>query len=109
MILINQWYVNYIWLNRKGSQMDPVNILVWIIVGGIAGWLASLVMKTNRSQGLVEDIIIGVVGGLLGGFLLDVLNVGGAVTGLNITSIIVAFIGAVILIAILRAVRGSRV
>jgi uncharacterized membrane protein YeaQ/YmgE (transglycosylase-associated protein family) len=85
--------------------MDPVNILVWIIVGAIAGWLASIVMRTNRAQGLLEDIIVGVVGGILGGFLLNALGVGGAVTGLNITSILVAFVGAVILLALLRAVR----
>lgn len=88
--------------------MDPVNILVWIIVGGIAGWLASLVMRTNREQGLLEDIVIGIVGGLLAGFLLDVLDIGeGAVTGLNIGSIFAAFIGAVILLAIIRAVRRT--
>jgi uncharacterized membrane protein YeaQ/YmgE (transglycosylase-associated protein family) len=85
--------------------MDPVNILIWIVVGAIAGWLASLVMKTNRRQGLLEDIIVGVVGGLLGGFLLNVLGIGGAVTGFNITSILVAFVGAIVLLAILRAIR----
>lgn len=89
--------------------MDPINILVWLIVGAIAGWLASLVMGTNRSQGLLTDIVVGIVGGLLGGFVLDALNIGGEVTGLNITSIIVAFIGAVILLAILRLIRGASV
>ena len=87
--------------------MDPVNILVWIIVGAIAGWLASLVMRTNRSQGLLEDIIVGIVGGILGGFLLNALGVGGEVTGLNVTSILVAFVGAVILLFLLRAVRRA--
>jgi uncharacterized membrane protein YeaQ/YmgE (transglycosylase-associated protein family) len=85
--------------------MDPINILVWIIVGAIAGWLASIVMKTNASQGLIADIIVGIVGGLLGGFVLDLLGIGGEVTGLNLGSILVAFIGAVILLAILRLVR----
>jgi uncharacterized membrane protein YeaQ/YmgE (transglycosylase-associated protein family) len=87
--------------------VDPVNILVWIIVGAIAGWLASLVMGTNRTQGLLEDIIIGIVGGVIGGFALNALGVGGAVTGLNLGSIVVAFIGAIILLLILRAVRGT--
>ncbi len=88
--------------------MDPVNILVWIVVGAIAGWLASLVMGTNRGQGLLEDIIVGIVGGLLAGFLIDVLDIGGAaVTGINLGSIFAAFIGAVILLAILRAVRRT--
>ena len=87
--------------------MDILNILAWIIVGAIAGWLASIVMKTNASQGLLMDIIVGIVGGLIGGFVLNALGVGGAVTGLNIGSILVAFIGAVILLAILRVVRRA--
>jgi uncharacterized membrane protein YeaQ/YmgE (transglycosylase-associated protein family) len=87
--------------------VDPVNILVWIIVGAIAGWLASLVMGTNRSQGLLADIIVGIVGGVIGGFALNALGIGGAVTGLNLGSIVVAFIGAIILLLILRVVRGT--
>ena len=87
--------------------MDIGNILAWIIVGAIAGWLASIVMKTNASQGLLMDIIVGIVGGLIGGFLLDVLDIGGAVTGINLASILVAFIGAVVLLALLRLVRRS--
>jgi len=73
--------------------MDPVNLIVWIIVGAIAGWL--------------EDIIVGIVGGFIGGILLNALNVGGAVTGLNITSILTAFIGAIVLLAVLRMVRRA--
>jgi uncharacterized membrane protein YeaQ/YmgE (transglycosylase-associated protein family) len=87
--------------------MDLVNILVWIIVGAIAGWLASMVMKTNREQGLLMDIVIGIVGGLIGGFVLNALNVGGGVSGLNLVSILTAFIGAVILLAILRMLRSA--
>lgn len=87
--------------------MDPINIIVWIIVGAIAGWLASIVMKTNASQGLIQDIVVGVVGGLLGGFILNAIGVGGSVTGINVSSILVAFIGAIILLAILRAVRRA--
>jgi uncharacterized membrane protein YeaQ/YmgE (transglycosylase-associated protein family) len=85
--------------------MDPINILVWIIIGAIAGWLASIVMRTNRSQGLLADIVVGIIGGLIGGFVLNALGVGGAVTGLNLGSILTAFIGAVILLALLRLVR----
>ena len=88
-------------------NLDPVNILVWIIIGAIAGWLASMVMKTNASQGLLTDIIVGIVGGLIGGFVLNLIGVGGAVTGLNLGSILVAFIGAVILLALLRMLRRA--
>jgi uncharacterized membrane protein YeaQ/YmgE (transglycosylase-associated protein family) len=87
--------------------MDIGNILAWIIVGAIAGWLASIVMKTNASQGLLMDIIVGIVGGLIGGFLLQALGVGGAVTGINLGSILVAFIGAVVLLALLRLIRRA--
>lgn len=87
--------------------MDPINLLVWIIVGAIAGWLASIVMKTNASQGLIADIIVGIIGGFIGGFVLNLLNVGGGVSGLNLASILTAFIGAVILLALLRVLRRA--
>ncbi|MBN1310740.1 MAG: GlsB/YeaQ/YmgE family stress response membrane protein [Anaerolineae bacterium] len=82
-----------------------MNIIVWLVIGAIAGWLASLVMKTNRKQGLLLDIVVGVVGAFIGGFVLNLLGVGGGVTGLNLTSLLTAFIGAVILLAILRVIR----
>jgi uncharacterized membrane protein YeaQ/YmgE (transglycosylase-associated protein family) len=87
--------------------MDIGNLLIWIIVGAIAGWLASIVMKTNASQGLVMDIIVGIVGGLIGGWLLTALGIGGAVTGINLGSILTAFIGAIGLLAILRVARRA--
>ncbi|MCC6799360.1 MAG: GlsB/YeaQ/YmgE family stress response membrane protein [Anaerolineae bacterium] len=82
-------------------------IIGWIVVGAIAGWLASIVMGTNRRQSLTEDIIVGVIGGIVGGFILNVLDIGGEVSGINLVSIIVAFFGAIILLLILRAVRGT--
>ena len=84
-----------------------INLMVWIIVGAIAGWLASIVMKTNRQQGLLQDIIIGIVGGFIGGIVLNAIGVGGDVDGLNIASILTAFIGAVILLAIVKMVRRA--
>ena len=87
--------------------MDLTSLLIWIVVGAIAGWLASIAMGTNRRQGLLEDIVVGIVGGLLGGLILNALNIGGAVTGINLTSILTAFVGAVILLALLRIVRRA--
>lgn len=91
--------------------MSIVGLIVWIIVGAVAGWLASIVMGTNRSQGLLMDIIVGIVGGFIGGFVLDALNVASGpdtgVSGLNILSVLTAFIGAVILLAILRLLRRA--
>ena len=84
-----------------------MDLLIALVIGGVIGWLASIVMKTNSRQGLLSDIIVGVIGGLIGGFLLTQLGEGGAVTGINLTSILVAFIGAVILLALLRLVRRA--
>jgi uncharacterized membrane protein YeaQ/YmgE (transglycosylase-associated protein family) len=85
-----------------------MSILAWLVVGLIAGWLASQVMR-GGGYGLIGDIIVGVVGALLGGFLATTfLNMPNAVNGINVTSILVAFVGAVILIAILRMVSGRR-
>ncbi len=80
------------------------SLLYWVIIGLVAGFLASRVMRGG--YGLVGDIIIGIVGAVLGGFLLNLFGIGAS--GGIIVSIIVAFIGACILIAILRAVSGGR-
>jgi len=81
-------------------------LLFWVIVGLVAGFLASVVMK-GGGYGVVGDIIVGIVGALIGGFLMSLIGLNSS--GNIIYSIIVAFIGACILIAILRAVsRGTR-
>ena len=85
------------------------SLIAWLVIGGVAGWLASIVMKTNSQQGMLLDIIIGIVGAFIGGFLLDMLDItaGQTVSGFNFVSLITAFIGAVILIALLRMVRRA--
>jgi uncharacterized membrane protein YeaQ/YmgE (transglycosylase-associated protein family) len=85
-----------------------MNYIAWIVIGGIAGWLASIVMKTNARQGLIMDIVVGIVGGIIGGFVLNTIGVGGTVSGFNLPSLLVAFIGAVILLGILRLVQRAR-
>jgi uncharacterized membrane protein YeaQ/YmgE (transglycosylase-associated protein family) len=85
--------------------MNVTALLIWIIVGAIAGLLADAVVK-GIGVGLVGAILIGIVGGLLGGWLFSLLGVG---VGLGIIGdIIVSFVGAVILLLIIRAIRGSR-
>jgi uncharacterized membrane protein YeaQ/YmgE (transglycosylase-associated protein family) len=85
-----------------------MSILAWLVLGLIAGFLASMVMK-GGGYGIVGDIIVGVVGAFLGGFLFSVLTGNpNPVNNLDIGSIFVAFVGACILIAILRAISGSR-
>ena len=82
--------------------MDLTQIIVWIIVGGIAGWLADMAVKGVR-LGLIGAIIVGIIGGFLGGWLFGLLNIsiGGGILG----DILVAFVGAVVLLIILRALR----
>ena len=88
-----------------GAALNPGGILAWIIVGLIAGFLASVVMR-GGGYGIVGDLIVGIVGAFIGGLLVNLLtpDVSYGFWG----SIVVAFIGAVILIAILRAVAGAR-
>ena len=88
--------------------MDQMGWLAWLVVGAIAGWLASMVMKTNRHQGLFMDIVVGIVGAFIGGFLFNQFGETG-VTGFNIWSIFVAFTGAVVLLALIRLFSGRRV
>lgn len=86
-----------------------MGILSWILVGLIAGWLAGELMR-GAGFGLVGNIIVGIVGALLGGFLASALfNAGDTLTGFNLPTLIVAFFGSVVLLAILRLFRGARV
>jgi uncharacterized membrane protein YeaQ/YmgE (transglycosylase-associated protein family) len=85
----------------KGGD-TKMDILIWIILGLVAGYLASLFMKTDASQGPLMDIVLGIVGALVGGFLMNLVGNSG-VTGFNIYSIFVATFGAIVLIALRRA------
>jgi uncharacterized membrane protein YeaQ/YmgE (transglycosylase-associated protein family) len=85
-----------------------MGILSWIVVGLIAGWLAGKVMSSG-GYGLMGDIIVGVLGGLLGGYLASYfLHIKNAMSGINVESILVAFIGAVLLLVGMRLLRGGR-
>lgn len=84
--------------------LEPGGIIAWLIVGLVAGFLASMVMR-GGGYGILGDIIVGLIGAFLGGLLASLLGFGGS-AGL-IGSIIIAFIGACILIAILRAISGG--
>ena len=87
-----------------GATLDPGGLLMWLIVGLIAGFLASRVMR-GGGYGLIGDIVVGIIGAFLGGWVAGLLGIGGSY-GL-IGSIVIAFIGACILIAILHAVSGG--
>ena len=84
-----------------------MSIIAWIILGLVAGWLAGMVMR-GGGYGLVGDIILGILGAIIGGWLTALLLGRDMVNGFNLESIIVAVIGAVVLIAISRALTGRR-
>lgn len=81
-----------------------MGILLWIIFGALVGWIASLVMKTDAEQGVVLNIVVGIVGALIGGFLMNFFGQTG-ITGFNLYSLLVAIIGAIVLLAFVRAIR----
>jgi uncharacterized membrane protein YeaQ/YmgE (transglycosylase-associated protein family) len=80
-------------------------IIVWLIVGGVCGWLASLIMRTDAQQGIILNIVVGIVGAVISGLLFHV-NMN---SGITIESFLYALIGAVILLAIVNLVRRGTV
>ncbi len=84
-----------------------MSILAWIVVGLVAGLLGKLIMPGDDPGGIIVTIIIGIVGALVGGFLMSLLGFGD-VSGINLYSILVATLGGIILLAIYRAIVGSR-
>lgn len=84
-----------------------MNILLWIIFGALVGWIASLIMGSDEQQGVVLNVVVGVVGAFLGGTLMNLFGVSADVTGFNLSSFVVALVGAIILIAVVRALRGA--
>jgi uncharacterized membrane protein YeaQ/YmgE (transglycosylase-associated protein family) len=87
-----------------GENMDAQTLIIWLIVGAIAGWLAGMVVK-GGGYGLIGDIIVGIVGGLIAGWLLP--QIGIVIGGGFIAAIINAFIGAVILLIVLRLIKRA--
>jgi uncharacterized membrane protein YeaQ/YmgE (transglycosylase-associated protein family) len=83
-----------------------MNFIMYLIVGGIAGWLASMVMRTDGQQGVLLNIVVGIIGGLLGGWLLPAIGLG--LGGGWIAYLITALIGAIILLAIVNLFRRGR-
>jgi uncharacterized membrane protein YeaQ/YmgE (transglycosylase-associated protein family) len=79
-----------------------MGIILWIIFGALVGWIASAIMKTN--DGVLMDIVIGIVGAVIGGWLMSLFGSSG-VTGFNVYSFLVALVGAIVLIVIVRSLR----
>ncbi len=87
-----------------------MGFILWLIVGGIVGWLASLVMKTDGQQGILLNVVVGIVGAFIGGWLISPLVGAGTINeGFSIASVLVSLVGAVILLAIVNLFRRGRV
>jgi uncharacterized membrane protein YeaQ/YmgE (transglycosylase-associated protein family) len=87
-----------------------MNIIIWLIVGGIVGWLASLIMRTDAQQGILLNIVVGIVGAFIGGLLLSPLFGVGTInsSGLTLATFLVSLGGAVILLALVNLFRRGR-
>lgn len=81
-----------------------MGIITWIVFGALAGWIASKIMKTDGSMGAIANIIVGIVGALIGGFIMNFFNKAG-VQSFDLYSLLVAIIGSVVLLAIVKAIQ----
>jgi uncharacterized membrane protein YeaQ/YmgE (transglycosylase-associated protein family) len=84
-----------------------MGIISWIIIGGLAGWVASIILKTNEEQGLIGNVIAGVLGGIVGGWIFSALG-GDGVSGFSFWSFLVALVGAIVVLLIKGAITGKR-
>jgi uncharacterized membrane protein YeaQ/YmgE (transglycosylase-associated protein family) len=82
------------------------SIIIWLIVGGICGWLASLIMRTDAQQGIVMNIVVGIVGAVIAGWLLGKGNIN---QGVSIETFLWSLLGAIILLAIVNLIRRGSV
>jgi uncharacterized membrane protein YeaQ/YmgE (transglycosylase-associated protein family) len=87
-----------------------MNFLIWLVVGGVIGWIASLIMRTDGSQGIFLNVVVGIVGAFIGGLLLSPLIGAGTInnSGLSVETFVVSLGGAVILLAIVNLFRRGR-
>lgn len=88
-----------------------MNLIIWLIMGGIIGWIASKIMYTDAQQGIVLNIVVGIVGALLAGWLITPL-IGGATINQNdfsVSGLVISLLGAIVLLAIVNLFRRGRV
>lgn len=84
-----------------------LDIVLWILFGALAGWIASRIMRTDAEMGMGANIVVGIIGAFIGGFLVRLFT-GVDVVGFSVVSLIVAIVGAVVLLAIVKAITGNR-
>lgn len=87
-----------------------MGIIIWLIVGGVIGWVASMIMKTDGQQGIFLNIIVGIIGAMIGGWLIaPMIGFGGSINaGISWPSVLVSLVGAIILLAIVNLFRRGR-
>jgi len=87
-----------------------MNFVIWLVVGGLIGWVASIIMKTNAQQGMILNVVVGIVGAMLGGWLISPLVGAGTVNqgDFSLGALLVSLVGAVILLAIVKFFRGGK-
>ena len=85
-----------------------LDIVLWILFGALAGWVASMIMKTDASMGALANIIVGIVGAFIGGFLVRTILGVPLDGGFNLASLLVAILGAVLLLAVFKAIGRAR-
>lgn len=88
-----------------------MNLIIWLVIGGVIGWLASIVMNRNAQQGIFLNIIVGIIGAFIGGFLISPLLGSGTINqnDFSVTSLLASFLGAVILLGIVNLFTRRRV
>ncbi|NTU78526.1 MAG: GlsB/YeaQ/YmgE family stress response membrane protein [Chloroflexales bacterium] len=89
-----------------------MNFFLWLLFGALVGWLASLVMRTDAQQGLLLNIVVGIVGAFLGGLVFNFMGIGGSTinnSDFSLGALLVSFVGAIILLAIVNLVRRGSV
>jgi uncharacterized membrane protein YeaQ/YmgE (transglycosylase-associated protein family) len=84
-----------------------MNLIIWLLMGALVGWLASMVMRTDARQGAALNIVVGIIGAIIGGFLLGGPTINS--NALNLTAVLVSFVGAVVLLAIVNLATRGRV
>ena len=96
---------------RPTRRGHGLNFIIWLIVGGIIGWLASMIMRTDAQQGIVLNVVVGIIGALLGGWLISPLVGVGTINqnAFSLPAMLVSLVGAVILLAIVNLFRRGRV
>ena len=105
-------YIQWAGVGSEKEHDTMMNFFLWLLFGALVGWLASLVMRTDAQQGLLLNIVVGIVGAFLGGLVFNFLGMGGSSlnnSDFSLSALIVSFIGAVILLAIVNLFRRGAV